>query len=117
MDKRLYHLLYFYAIQKRDEGCKKLIYHYTSVDSFFHTLNSMSLKVSDFAKSDNLNEANVANVDRISDVSTVNSLEKFIKTKYLSFVHDTSAVYEIDRRLRRWKRYKKYLDDWCKDDT
>ena len=66
MDKRLYHPLYFYAIQKRDEGYKKLIYHYTNADSFFHILNSMSLKVSDFAKSADLNEANIANVDRIS---------------------------------------------------
>ena len=34
---------------------------------------------------------------------------------YLS--HDSLAVSEIDRRLKKWKKYKQYLDDWCKDDT
>jgi len=110
MDKMLNHPLYFYAIQKRDEGCKKLIYHYTNVDSFFHILNSMSLKISDFAKSDDLNEANIANVDRIGDVQTLISLEKYIKERcsYLSFVQDGDiglGELEGTNHPRMWSQY------------
>ena len=102
--------VYRYAIEKRDEGCKKLIYHYTNVDSFFHILNSMSLKVSDFAKSDDLNEANVANIDRIADARTLISLEKYIKEKcsYLSFVQDGEiglGELEGTNHPRMWSQY------------
>lgn len=110
MDKKLNHPLYFYATQKRDEGCKKLIYHYTNVESFFSILNSMSLKVSFFAKSDDLNEANVANVDRIGDARTLISLEKYIKDRcsYLSFVQDGEIGFgelEGTNHPRMWSQY------------
>ena len=110
MDKSLNHPLYFYATQKRDEGCKKLIYHYTNVNSFFLILSSMSLKVSDFERSDDLNEANVANTDRIGDARTLISLEKYIKEKcsYLSFVQDGNiALGELEgtNHPRMWSQY------------
>lgn len=110
MDKKLKHPLYFYAIQKRDEGCKKLVYHYTNVDGFFSILNSMSLKVSSFTKSDDLNEANVANVDRIGDARTLISLEKYIKDRcsYLSFVQDGEVgLRELEgtNHPRMWSQY------------
>ena len=104
------HPLYQSPITKDDEDCKKLIYHYTNVDSFFCILHSMSLKLSDFAKSDDLNEANVANVDRIGDARTLISLEKFIKAKcsYLSFVQDGDEVLgelEGTNHPRMWSQY------------
>ena len=110
MDKRLNHPLYFYAIQKRNEGCKRLVYHYTNVDSFFSIINSMSLKVSLFNKSDDLNEANIANVDRISDIRTRISLEKYIKDRcsYLSFVQDGKiglSELEGTNHPRMWSQY------------
>ena len=110
MDKRLNHPLCFYAIQERDEGRKKLIYHYTSADSFFSILNSMSLKVSDFAKSDDLNEANVANIDRIGDARTLISMEKYIKDRcsYISFVQDGEiglGELEGTNHPRMWSQY------------
>ena len=110
MDKSLNHPLYFYATQKRDEGCKRLIYHYTNVNSFFLILSSMSLKVSDFERSDDLNEANVANTDRIGDARTLISLEKYIKEKcsYLSFVQDGNiGLGELDgtNHPRMWSQY------------
>ena len=110
LDIRYHNPLYQYAMQKRDEGCKNLIYHYTNVVSFFHILNSMSLKVSDFAKSDDLNEANVANIDRIGDARTLISLEKFIKEKcsYLSFVQDGNiGLDELEgtNHPRMWSQY------------
>ena len=110
MDKTLNHPLYSYALQMRGEGRKKLIYHYTNVDSFFHILNSMSLKVSDFAKSDDLNEANVANIDRIGNARTLISLEKYIKEKcsYLSFVQDGDlGLDELEgtNHPRMWSQY------------
>jgi len=110
MKHRYHHPLYQYAIQKRDEGCKKLIYHYTNVESFFHILNSMSLRISVFAKSDDLNEANVANVDRIGDARTLISLESFIKARcsYLSFVQDGDVGLgesEGTNHPRMWSQY------------
>lgn len=97
-------------MMQRNEGYKKIIYHYTNVDSFFHILNSMSLKVSDFEKSDDLNEANIANVDRIGDVRTLISLEKYIREKcsYLSFVQDGDiglGELEGTNHPRMWSQY------------
>ena len=97
-------------MMQRNEGYKKIVYHYTNVDSFFHILNSMSLKVSDFEKSDDLNEANIANVDRIGDVRTLISLEKYIREKcsYLSFVQDGDiglGELEGTNHPRMWSQY------------
>ena len=97
-------------MMQRNEGYKKIIYHYTNIDSFFHILNSMSLKVSDFEKSDDLNEANIANVDRIGDVRTLISLEKYIREKcsYLSFVQDGDiglGELEGTNHPRMWSQY------------
>ena len=36
---------------------------------------------------------------------------------YGYFSHDALAISEILRRLKRWEKYKLYLDEWCKDDT
>ena len=36
---------------------------------------------------------------------------------YGYFSDGALAASEIVRRLRMWERYKKYIDDWCKDDT
>lgn len=118
VDNRINHPLYFYAIQERDEGRKKPIYHYTSADSFFSILNSMSLKVSDFAKSDDLNEANVANVDRIGDARTLISMEKYIKDRcsYLSFVKDGEiglSGLEGTNHPRMWSQYAKRGSGVC----
>lgn len=112
MDKNVNHPLYSYAMLKRAEGCssKKLIYHYTSSESFFSILSSMSLKISDFEKSDDLNEANMANIDRISDVRTQLDLESFIKERcsYLSFVQDGDISFgelEGTNHPRMWAQY------------
>lgn len=110
MEKELNHPLYFYAMQKFTEGSKRLIYHYTSAGNFFCILNSMSLKLSDFSNSDDLNEANIANVDRISNVMTMNSLEKFIKSRcsYLSFVRGGDFEFgelEGTNHPRMWSQY------------
>lgn len=110
MDIRSNHPLYQYAISERDEGKKNLIYHYTNADSFFCILRSMSLKMSCFAKSDDLNEANVANIDRIGNVQTLLAIEKFIKDRcsYLSFVQDRkngSDELEGTNHPRMWSQY------------
>lgn len=104
------HPLYSFALQKRDEGCKRLVYHYTNVDSFFSIIKTMLLKLSEFSKSDDLNEANVANIDRVSDVHTMNAIERFIKARcsYLSFVQDGAielGELEGTNHPRMWSQY------------
>ena len=104
------HPLFQYAINKRREEGKKFIYHYTNVESFFLIIKSMSLRLSAFSESDDLNEANIANVDRIDDARITVSLKQYIKNRcsYLSFVEDgNTSLGEIEgtNHPRMWSQY------------
>ena len=98
------------AHDKRIEERKRYLYHYTNPESFFKILDSMTLKVSIFSKSNDLNEANLANVDRIDDPRVLKSLEQFIKNRcsYLSFIQDgniSSQPNEGENHPRMWAQY------------
>ena len=104
------HPLYHDAVNKRREEGKRIIYHYTNVENLFLIIKSMSLKPSEFGKSDDLNEANIANVDRIDDARIRDSLEEFIRKKclYLSFIQDgdtRKGEVEGTNHPRMWSQY------------
>ena len=102
--------LSFDKIQKQVEENKKYIYHYTNAESFWKILHTMSLKLSKFEGSNDLNEANLANVDRIHDVLMLKALESFIgeRCSYLSFVQDGNIEMgepEGTNHPRMWSQY------------
>ena len=102
--------LYMVAHNERIEENKNYLFHYTNPESFFKIIDTMTLKMSEFSKSDDLNEANLANVDRISDVRVQSYLEHFIKEKcsYLSFIHDgddRTIPFEGENHPRMWAQY------------
>ena len=102
--------LYMVAHDERIEESKSYLYHYTNPESFFKIIDTMTLKMSEFSKSDDLNEANLANVDRISDVRVQSHLEHFIKEKcsYLSFIQDgidRTIPFEGENHPRMWAQY------------
>ena len=112
------HPMYQYAIQKRDEGNKTIIYHYTTQENFFLILESMSLKLSVFSKSDDLNEANLSNIDVINNIQTFNLIERFIKKNcsYLSFIQDdTSNINGLEgtNHPRMWSQYAQRGNGVC----
>lgn len=102
--------LYMVAHNERIEENKNYLFHYTNPESFFKIIDTMTLKMSEFSKSDDLNEANLANVDRISDVIVQSHLEHFIKEKcsYLSFIQDgddRTMPFEGENHPRMWAQY------------
>lgn len=84
----------------------KCIYHYTNAESFFSIIRSMSLKMSSFSNSNDLNEANLANVDIIKDVHAMQSIDSFIKRRcmYLSFTRDKRDL-DGSEHPRMWAQY------------
>lgn len=118
MKKRFDYPLAFYATQKQVEENKKYIYHYTNAKSFWKILHTMSLKLSKFEGSNDLNEANLANVDRIHDVLMLKALESFIgeRCSYLSFVQDGNIEMgepEGTNHPRMWSQYAQNGEGVC----
>lgn len=109
--------LCFEAINRRIENGEKFLYHYTNPKSFFKIIETMALKMSEFPKSDDLNEANLANVDRIDDSRVLNSLERFIKNRcsYLSFIRDGNIDLNEDgtNHPRMWSQYAQKGEGVC----
>ena len=109
--------LYFEAENRRIENGDEYLYHYTNPESFFEIIKSMKLRLSDFSKSDDLNEANLANVDRIDDPRVLKSLERFIKNRcsYLSFIRDGNIDLNEDgtNHPRMWSQYAQRGEGVC----
>ena len=109
--------LYFDAEIRRIENRDKFLYHYTNPESFFEIIRSMKLKMSDFSKSDDLNEANLANVYKINDCRIQTCLGKFIKKRcsYLSFIRDGNIKLnkEGTNHPRMWSQYAQKGEGVC----
>ena len=113
----LYQPLYIDAANRRIENKEKYLYHYTNPKSFFKIIETMTLRMSEFSKSDDLNEANLANVYKISDNRVETYLGKFISERcsYLSFVKDGNIKFneEGTNHPRMWSQYAQKGEGVC----